>query len=87
MTALEQPTGFAFERDHAADWREFAACAGLPSRTVFATRRTEAAPALDRCGHCPVRSQCLAAVQPDQSWFDGVCGGRLWRNGRAVSTG
>jgi hypothetical protein len=71
--------------DPLLDWRLAAACADLPARTVFATRAKQAGPALRRCPRCPVRTECLAAVDPERSWFDGVCGGLLWRNGRAVA--
>ncbi|MCC3776609.1 hypothetical protein K6I33_001023, partial [Streptomyces sp. UNOB3_S3] len=39
-------------------------------------------PALRACAGCPVPRYCLEAVAPRESWFDGVCGGRLWRNGK-----
>ncbi|MGW4648331.1 WhiB family transcriptional regulator [Kitasatospora sp. NPDC004289] len=76
--------GHAYARERAEDWRERAACRGLPAREIFVTRAAQAAPALRRCAACPVRRRCLEAVQPELSWFDGVCGGRLWRNGRVV---
>ncbi|KAF0650623.1 MULTISPECIES: WhiB family transcriptional regulator [Streptomyces] len=65
-------------------WRAAAACSGLPPHVVFARREAEAAPALAACGRCPVVRRCLEAVAPAESWFDGVSGGRLWRNGRPV---
>ncbi|WMX45536.1 hypothetical protein RGF97_12660 [Streptomyces roseicoloratus] len=55
----------------------------LPS-VVFSRRGKEAAPALRACAVCPVSRECEAAVAPAESWFDGVCAGRLWRNGRPV---
>ncbi|NYI05244.1 WhiB family transcriptional regulator [Allostreptomyces psammosilenae] len=67
-----------------SDWRTQAACADLPQRTVFATRRQHALPALRACAACPVRARCLEVVAPQDNWFDGVSGGRLWRNGREV---
>ncbi|GHG76501.1 WhiB family transcriptional regulator [Streptomyces griseocarneus] len=67
-----------------ADWRTHAACAGLPDGAVFARRPQAALPALRACAVCPVRRYCLEAVAPRESWFDGVSGGRLWRNGREV---
>ncbi|GAA4073893.1 WhiB family transcriptional regulator [Streptomyces hundungensis] len=67
------------------DWRTRAACIGLPDRTVFAREPEAARPALRACGGCPVRRACLEAVAPRTSWFDGVSGGRLWRNGQEVS--
>ncbi|MEU2231373.1 WhiB family transcriptional regulator [Streptomyces vietnamensis] len=63
-------------------WQASAACAGLSPSVVFARRAKEAAPALRACAGCPVRSECEAAVAPAESYFDGVCAGRLWRNGR-----
>lgn len=63
-------------------WQVAAACAGLSPSVVFARRAKEAAPALRACAGCPVRRQCESAVAPAESYFDGVCAGRLWRNGR-----
>ncbi|MEV7673394.1 WhiB family transcriptional regulator [Streptomyces sp. NPDC000963] len=63
-------------------WQASAACAGLSPSVVFARRAQEAAPALRACADCPVRRECEAAVAPAESYFDGVCAGRLWRNGR-----
>lgn len=61
-----------------------AACAGLPPRVVFSKKIKEAAPALRACARCPVRRACEETVAPADNWFDGVCGGRLWRRGRPV---
>ncbi|GGZ15446.1 hypothetical protein GCM10010387_04730 [Streptomyces inusitatus] len=38
------------------------------------------------CNYCPIKRQCQTIVDPERTWFDGVSGGRLWRNGRAVAT-
>ncbi|MEU6254271.1 hypothetical protein [Streptomyces sp. NPDC047043] len=38
------------------------------------------------CQSCPFRSQCIDLVLPNMSLFDGVCGGRFWRNGRVLET-
>ncbi|MFI8322582.1 WhiB family transcriptional regulator [Streptomyces sp. NPDC085529] len=65
-------------------WQAAAACAGLSPSVVFARRERQAAPALRACAACPVPRECEAAVAPAESWFDGVCAGRLWRNGRPV---
>ncbi|MFD8010332.1 WhiB family transcriptional regulator [Streptomyces sp. NPDC058955] len=65
-------------------WQAAAACAGLSPSVVFARRERQAAPALRACAGCPVPRECEAAVAPAESWFDGVCAGRLWRNGRPV---
>ncbi|MFJ4711227.1 WhiB family transcriptional regulator [Streptomyces sp. NPDC088785] len=69
-------------RSHA--WQSAAACAGLPPAVVFSKKAKEAVPALRACAGCPVRRRCEEAVAPADNWFDGVCGGRLWRSGRPV---
>ncbi|MER5888536.1 WhiB family transcriptional regulator [Streptomyces sp. NPDC001941] len=69
---------------HTDPWQSAAACAGLSPTVVFSRRGKEAAPALRACAGCPVSRECEAAVAPAESWFDGVCAGRLWRNGRPV---
>ncbi|MFF9017596.1 WhiB family transcriptional regulator [Streptomyces sp. NPDC014870] len=66
-------------------WQAAAACVGLSPSVVFARRPQQAAPALRACAACPVRRECEAAVAPAESYFDGVCAGRLWRNGRPVA--
>ncbi|WP_432092147.1 WhiB family transcriptional regulator [Streptomyces sp. bgisy100] len=66
------------------DWRAGARCATLPPTAVFSRRPIDAAPALRACNTCPVVEFCLRAVDPANTWFDGVCGGRLWSNGREV---
>lgn len=70
--------------DEALDWRRDAACVDLPQQYVFTRTLAEAAPVLRACNQCPIRRECEAVVDPSHSWFDGVSGGRLWRNGRAV---
>ncbi|MFG2128284.1 hypothetical protein ACGFNV_10835 [Streptomyces sp. NPDC048751] len=65
-------------------WRSAAACVGLSPRVVFSRRPAEAAPALRACTVCTVRRSCEEAVAPADTWFDGVCAGRLWRSGRPV---
>ncbi|MFE9258965.1 WhiB family transcriptional regulator [Streptomyces sp. NPDC006879] len=65
-------------------WRAAAACSSLPPGIVFARRESEARPALVACRRCPVVARCIEAVAPAESFFDGVSGGRLWRNGRPV---
>jgi WhiB family redox-sensing transcriptional regulator len=72
------------ERGEPVAWQAAAACAGLPVGVVFSKRVKEAAPALRACAGCPVRCECEEAVAPADNWFDGVCGGRLWRRGHPV---
>ena len=65
-------------------WQAAAACVGLSPSVVFARRAQQAAPALRACAVCLVSRECETAVAPAESYFDGVCAGRLWRNGRPV---
>ncbi|MGI5457058.1 WhiB family transcriptional regulator [Streptomyces sp. CA-249302] len=65
-------------------WQAVAACVGLPPEVVFSKKIREAAPALRACADCPVQRACEEVVAPAGNWFDGVCGGRLWRRGRPV---
>jgi len=81
--ALDEPhAARPHDLSERAGWQSAAACAGLPPRVVFSKKAKEAAPALRACGRCTVRRECEAAVAPADSWFDGVCAGRLWRSGR-----
>lgn len=80
LRALRPP-----ENAESTGWRAAAACGGLPPRVVFAQRVKDAVPALRACAGCPVQAQCEETVAPAESWFDGVCAGRLWRNGRPVT--
>ncbi|MEU6573314.1 WhiB family transcriptional regulator [Streptomyces sp. NPDC046805] len=67
------------------DWRRAAACVNLPQRYVFTRSASDAKHALRACNKCPIRRECEAVVDPAHTWFDGVSGGRLWRNGRVVA--
>ncbi|MBY8878063.1 hypothetical protein [Actinacidiphila acidipaludis] len=69
----------------AAVWSARPACAGLDPGVVFARRAKDAAPALRACARCTLHQACEAVVAPAETWFDGVCAGRLWRNGRPVA--
>ena len=47
-------------------------------------RNTMAEEALSLCARCPVKTECLMIVQPRTSYFDGVCGGFIFKNGNPV---
>ncbi|WP_327354614.1 WhiB family transcriptional regulator [Streptomyces sp. NBC_01304] len=70
--------------DERLDWRRDAACAEIPQQYVFTRDLAEAEQVLRACNQCPIRRECEAIVDPSHTWFDGVSGGRLWRNGREV---
>lgn len=42
--------------------------------------------ALNHCAVCPVKAECVMIVQPHTSYFDGICGGIIWKNGRPVGS-
>ncbi|WP_328670528.1 WhiB family transcriptional regulator [Streptomyces sp. NBC_00328] len=67
------------------DWRRAAACGNLPQHYVFTRKLSDAEHTLRACNQCPIRRECEAVVDPSHTWFDGVSGGRLWRNGREVT--
>ncbi len=41
---------------------------------------------LSVCQNCPFRARCVELVLPKTSLFDGVCGGRFWRDGQILVT-
>lgn len=44
-----------------------------------------ALPALNYCDTCPIRVECIKWVRPEKSFFDGVCGGSVWKNGKQIA--
>lgn len=74
-------------------WVDDAPCAGQwfltdPLSNVHMVRHdayvVACLPALDLCRACPFTRACIERVKPAASYFDGVCGGRVWRGGRVV---
>lgn len=61
-----------------------AACAGADPRLFDAHTFPEADEALEFCRGCVVVLECVSWVRPNRSFFDGVCGGMVWRNGYKV---
>lgn len=71
-------------------WLDDANCVGFPHQDVFISPtfwtskpqslRTMAA--LVACRSCLVKSECLSFVAPASSRFDGIAGGKVWRDGR-----
>lgn len=44
-----------------------------------------AQPALNYCKECFFWEKCESLVEPRSSYFDGVCGGKVWKNGRMLA--
>lgn len=40
--------------------------------------------ALHYCARCTVQKECEEVVRPRKSFYDGVAGGKVWRNGERV---
>lgn len=72
-----------------ASWLLQAPCLGdlrfAPAGGDEADTLQAAVELLDVCAACPFRRPCIARVQPQRSDFDGVCGGRVWRNGTVLA--
>ena len=41
--------------------------------------------ALQICKGCPFWQNCNDLVEPKSNYFDGVCAGKVWRNGRVLA--
>lgn len=61
-----------------------AACIGEDPSLFDQRRYPEALPALAICATCSDQTLCLTIVRPQRSKFDGVAGGKVWRNGYQV---
>lgn len=60
------------------------ACAEQDPALFEATTYPAARKALAWCAVCPATEDCLTIVRPQRTWFDGVAGGIVWRNGYRV---
>jgi WhiB family transcriptional regulator, redox-sensing transcriptional regulator len=63
---------------------EKAACLGKSPKIFDAFTFPEAAEAMKICSICTVVTECFNLVRPNKSFFDGVAGGIVWRNGYRV---
>lgn len=75
-------------------WVDEAPCAGqwwmtdLPPHILERTPRAKVVaamqPTLKLCADCPFTRECIDRVAPKESWYDGVAGGFVWRNGQVI---
>ena len=63
---------------------EDAACVSSDPRMFNAKTYPEAEPALEVCATCSKVATCIEMVRPSKSFYDGVAGGVVWRNGYVV---
>ena len=59
-----------------------AACRELPPQVFDARTHADAQAALACCHGCLCRRACNQWMRPARSFYDGVCAGKLWRNGK-----
>lgn len=59
---------------------------GMAAKTRTDSLIVACLPGLALCRECPFVARCLDRVKPAESWYDGVCGGHVWRNGKVVFT-
>lgn len=71
-------------RSSALTLNSHGACTQEDSYLFDATTLVEAELALEICSGCPVKALCFEVVRPVQSYFDGVCAGEVYVNGRLV---
>lgn len=64
-----------------------AACRDVPTPAFFDQTNPNdiyAKAAIAICMGCPVQMECIVVMKPRESYFDGVCGGKVWSNGKIV---
>lgn len=64
-----------------------AACRDVPTPSFFDQTNPNdiyAKAALEICSTCTVQLQCVIIMKPRESYFDGICGGKVWMNGQIV---
>lgn len=59
-------------------------CVDMSASIFDATTGLDVLEALRACNVCPVVQECEEFVRPKKSFFDGVCGGKLWIDGVRV---
>ena len=71
------------------EWVSKAACRGMPLETFYPAVGTSPKEALETCGRCPVREECLefALTTNHQHSYDGIWGGKLVSERRAILRG
>lgn len=61
-----------------------AMCVDMSASIFDATQGPDVLEALKACAVCPVKRECEDHVRPRKSYFDGVCGGKVWQDGRRI---
>lgn len=67
------------------DWVEEAPCRRADPWLFDQYHFDLSQPALNYCKRCRFWEECESLVEPKNSHFDGICGGKVWRNGRVLA--
>jgi WhiB family redox-sensing transcriptional regulator len=59
-----------------------AACVGMPPEVFDGKTPEDVEAALAACNGCRVRRACHQWMRPARTNYDGIAGGKLWREGR-----
>lgn len=64
---------------------ELAPCRNADPKLFDAITVQTAQPALDYCRECELWNDCAFYVRPSTSYYDGVCAGAVWENGKRIA--
>lgn len=67
------------------DFVKDAPCRETDSWLFDQTNLDLAMPGLNVCKGCPFWQNCEDLVQPKTSYYDGICGGKVWKNGKILA--
>lgn len=67
------------------DFVEDAPCRGADPWLFDQSQIALAIIGLQYCIECPFKQECLELVAPSKNYFDGICGGIVWQNGRVLA--
>lgn len=67
------------------DFVRAAPCHNMDPKIFDATTAEDGAAGLDVCRGCGLWSDCEKFIAPEESWYDGVAAGAVWKHGRIVA--
>lgn len=73
-------------RDMIDALNQSAECRDAPPNLFDATELHQAAQGLSYCATCIVTVLCRAVIRPGRTYYDGIAGGSVYRNGRVVAS-
>ena len=64
---------------------EQAACIGMPPQVFDGKSAYDIHAGIMVCRSCLVRQPCLEWLRPRRTFYDGIAGGKLWRDGKQIA--